>query len=96
MRDFELQRNDATSLVSFLACRSAIFDGESLDPEPIAEGQIYIDSYMLPTKPVLDFAADEEAARAMGLDFDLKSLEDVDVDVNVPDVEDLRMREGIN
>lgn len=33
---------------------------------------------MLPTKPVMDFAADEEAARDMGLDFGLENMEDGD------------------
>mmetsp|Transcript_79401 Transcript_79401/g.97132 ORF Transcript_79401/g.97132 Transcript_79401/m.97132 type:complete len:210 (+) Transcript_79401:54-683(+) len=73
--------------------RSGILDdGQSLDAEGLIclPGQIDIRSYMVPTKPVMDLAdladlaADEEAARAMGLDFgldeDREDVEDVDMD----------------
>lgn len=58
--------------------RSTILDGQNLDSEALIclAGQIDIRCYMLPTKPVpvMDLAADEEAARAMGLDFRLKEM----------------------
>lgn len=49
-------------------------DGSDLEAEGLIclPGQIDIRSYMLPTKPIMDFTADEEVAREMGLDFSLE------------------------
>ena len=49
-------------------------DGSDLEAEGLMclPGQIDIRSYMLPTKPIMDFTADEEVAREMGLDFSLE------------------------
>lgn len=69
--------------VFLMFCRSTILDnGQNLDSEALIclPGQIDIRCYMLPTKPVkpvMDLVADEEAARAMGLDFGLEEMEDV-------------------
>ena len=57
-------------------------NGQDLDSEALIRlhGQIDIRCYMLPTKPVkpaTDLVADEEAARAMGLDFGLEEMENV-------------------
>lgn len=74
--------------------RSTILDnGQNLDSEALIclPGQIDIRCYMLPTKPVkpvMDLVADEEAARAMGLDFGLEEMEDVQ---HVEDLEDPEM-----
>jgi len=53
-------------------------DGSDLEAEGLIclPGQIDIRSYMLPTKPIMDFTADEEVAREMGLDFSLEDMQD--------------------
>mmetsp|Transcript_70342 Transcript_70342/g.111118 ORF Transcript_70342/g.111118 Transcript_70342/m.111118 type:complete len:225 (+) Transcript_70342:61-735(+) len=73
--------------------RSTILDGQNVDSEALIclPGQIDIRCYMLPTKPVkpvMDLVADEEAARAMGLDSSLEEMEDVQ---HMEDLEDPEM-----
>lgn len=42
----------------------------------VLPGQIYITSYMVPTKPCMDFTGDEVAAVEMGLGFGLEDMQD--------------------
>lgn len=80
---FFFSSTSAVLSVFLMFCRSTILDnGQNLDSEALIclPGQIDIRCYMLPTKPVkpvMDLVADEEAARAMGLDFGLEEMEDV-------------------
>lgn len=54
------------------SARCSDSDGEM---PKLLPGQMFISSYMLPTKPVSDFAADEGAAEGMGFDFSLAEPE---------------------
>eukprot|EP00438_Fugacium_kawagutii_P010941 Skav210635 [mRNA] locus=scaffold1063:152705:153708:- [translate_table: standard] len=76
---YEKDFSDEESSSSLFETERSIFeDEESPDSEvlKLLPGQIDIRSYMLPTKPVIDFEADEEAARDLGLDFGLENMED--------------------